>query len=346
MSHILYLLDGNIMKKVGLLVLVMLGFAQVSSTAADYSKMSANELNEALIIAVKKGSSDEVQKLVRSGANINQKITYTKSNYDDYDSVITCTLLEYAAKHGYVDVVKELKVKAKNDDINTALILAAEEGHENVVRELVQAKPKVDAINRALISAAKNFPGITAHLATGRLERTALKDYLNVIKELIKAGAHVNYTDAWGNTALIEVIECSLYTEAQKKDRAEIIQALLEAKANVNHANKKGDTALIRAIQKHDFDAVQILLKTPGININYADNNGDTALMVAFKCVRYTYVDGDNKQRNNCRNSQNILEMLMQTPGIDRHHVNKNGDTAIKLAKKAYEEAQRARSIM
>ncbi len=322
------------MKKVRLLVLVMLGFAQVSGTAADYPKMSANELNEALIIAVKKGSSDDVQKLVRSGANVNQKITYTKSNYDDYDSDITCTLLEYAAKNGYVDIVKELIQKLKNDDINTALILAAEEGHANVVRELVQAKPKVDVINTALISSARNFPGITTNPSSGRRDRTALKDYLNVIKELIKAGANVNHANEYGNTALIEIIECSLYTEAQKNNRVEIIQALLKAKANVNHANKLSDTALIRAIQKHDFDAVQILLKTPGINVNYADKNGNTALIIALQCIEYTYVAGNNEQYNNCLNSQKILEILLQTPGINPHHVNKNGDTAIMLFEK------------
>jgi ankyrin repeat protein len=322
------------MKKVGLLVLVMLDFAQVSGTAADYSKMSAKELNEALIISVKEGSYDEVQNLVRAGANGNQKITYTKSNYDDYDSNITCTLLEYAAKHGYVDIVKELIVKAKNDDINTALILAAKEGHANVVRELVQAKPKVDAINTAFISSARNFPGITTNPSSGRLDRTALKDYLNVIKELIKAGANVNHTDEFGNTALIEIIECSLYTEAQKKNRGEVIQALLKAKANVNHANKISDTALIRAIQKHDFDAVQILLKVPRIKTNHANNDGNTALIVALQCLQYTYVTGDEEQYNNCVNSQKILEKLLQTPGINPHHVNKNGDTAINLLEK------------
>ena len=38
-------------------LLLLLGFAQVSGTAADYSKMSVNELNEAFVIAVKKHSS-------------------------------------------------------------------------------------------------------------------------------------------------------------------------------------------------------------------------------------------------------------------------------------------------
>lgn len=326
------------MKKIGLLVLVMLGYAQSSNAAEEYAKISANELNEALIVAVKKGSADEVQKLVRAGANGNQKIIYTSSDYYDFDPVITCSLLEYAATHGYVDIVREfINAKSKKDDVNKALVLAAKKGHANVVKELVRAKPTVEVINTALLSAASNFPNFSS---SGRGGRTVLKDYLNAIKELIKAGANVNYADKYGNTALIEIIEHSLYTDAQKKDRAEIIQALVKAKANVNHANKigDGDTALIRAVRNHDFDGVQLLLKVPRININHANNKGNTALIVAIQSIRYTYVAGNNEEYNNCLNSQKILEKLLHTPGINLHHVNKNGDTAIKLLKKLEEE--------
>ncbi len=345
------------MKKVGLLVLVMLSFAQVAGTT-DYSKMSANELNEALIIAVKEGSCDEVQKLVQLGAQVNQKITYRKYNYDDYDSDITCTLLEYAAIHGQGDIVKELTPKLKNDDINEALILAAREGHTNAVRELVQAgDAKLSMLSHvkclfvnsekcplctnkkyrteALIWAAKEFPGITRNPSSG-IVIVALKDYLNVIKELLKAGADVNHTDKWGNTALITIIQ-SFYLldrEVQEKNRVEIIQTLLKAKANVNHANKHSETALILAIREHNLDLVQILLKTPGININYADNDGNTALITALQSIVYTYVEGNKKGYNLCLDSQKIVEQLLQTPGINPHHVNKNGDTAIKLLEK------------
>lgn len=235
------------MKKVGLLVLIMLGFAEICIIAEDYSKMSAHELDEALIAAVKKGSYDEVQKLLKEGANPDQNITYTKSNYDDYDTVITCTLLAYAAQCGYTDIVKEfvriklakrgymdiikgfVGIRTKDDDIDEALILAAKKGHVGVVKELVRARPTVDALNIALISAAENFPGITANPSSGSRYRIALKDYLPVIKELINAGADVNYVDGFGNTALIEVIGSDLYTEAQKGDRAKIIEVFLKA---------------------------------------------------------------------------------------------------------------------
>jgi|GEM_PF-2547065 len=470
------------MKKLGLLVLVMLGFTQLSSTAEDYSKMSTNELSEALIIAVRKDFSDEVQELVRAGADVNQNITYVKfDGCAGYDIRITCTLLEYAAAHGYTDTVRKL-ILVNADDINRALIVAAEEGHTNAVRELIQAKPKVDSMNAACIAAAKNFPGNTKDTATGLRDRTVLKDYLNVIKELIKAGANVNHTSEceYGDTVLIKFIKCVLYTEAQKKNRAEVIQVLLEAKANVNHANKKGETALvvavrdhefyavqkliqaganvnqnitysvndyrktatctlleyaaargyadivkelvsvdknddiskalivaareghanlvreliqaganvnhaedwygetaffrvirweaqkknraeiiqvllkaganvnhvtnfgrtalIVAIEKHDVDAVQVLLQTPEININYADRSGNTALIHAVKqCQFLSHKDGASYRARYLLDSTKILEKLLQTPGINFHHVNNYGDSAITLMKEMKE---------
>lgn len=63
------------MKKVGLLVLLMFGFAQVGGTEVDYSKMSINELNNALARAVQKGSFGEVQTLVGAGANVSEPHT-------------------------------------------------------------------------------------------------------------------------------------------------------------------------------------------------------------------------------------------------------------------------------
>lgn len=330
---------GNDMKKCGLLVLVILCFAQINSTIVDYATMSQQELNTAFKEAVRNGSLEEVQKLVQAGADIRQKVTYTVSHYDDYDREVTCTYLEYAAKHNLVDVVKVLmQLSFEQDEINTALIVAAQEGNAGVVKELIKAKPSVDAINRAVIVAAKKFPGITAHKATGRLHWDALKGYWPVIKELIEAGAHGDYVDDFGRTALIIIASCSLYSEAQKKHRAEIIQALLKAKANVNHVDKNGETALIKAIQKHSSDAVEILLQVPGINLNYVDNNGNTALIIAVQSIQTSYIAGREDQLNACKNSQYVakvvLEAVVKTPGNNLHHVNKNGDTAVGLIKK------------
>lgn len=302
------------MRKIRLLFLIMLVFAQISRAETDYAKMPANQLDESIIMAVRRGCSDEVQKLLLAGADGNQTITYD-AGMRDWDVNITTTLLEYAAKKGYVDIVKALKLKAKSDDINKALILAAEAGYAAVVKELVQAKPKKDTIDKALVLAAN-------------------AGNVSVVIELIKAGANVNHADEQGYTAFIGIITYPYKTtEAWKKIRAEAAECLLKAGVDVNYVNKSpdGDTPLIRAIKNHDIDAVKIILNTPGINVNRANNYGSTPLIVALNHIRTSYISGRNDQYNDCVNSQKIVEMLLNTPGVDLNHVNKRGDTAFKL---------------
>lgn len=331
------------MKKAGLLVLGMLGFAQVSSAVEDYSKMSTNELNEALVVAVKKGSPGEVQKLIKAGANVNQTVSYFLHDCYDWDYDVTDTLLEYAARHGYADVVKEfLRTRVKNDEINEALVIAAREGHVNVVKEFLQAKPTVDVLNEAL-------------------DIAILKGYSEVVEELIKGGVDINYGDDNQDTPLIKAISRARATsefssQAQRRaesrwfQRREIIKTLLNAGAHVNHVNKHGRTALMEAVREHDLNTVQSLLQIPEMTtgsyfgfgtkpINYADNDGNTALILAVKSVRCMYVD--NQEYNICKNSQKIIEELLKTPGIDPYHVNNHGETAIELLKQIDERMSR-----
>ena len=93
------------MKKVGLLVLVMLGFAQVSSTAEDYSKMSIMELDAAFILAVQEHRSEKMQELIQAGANVNTPIPYTWTS-GDCDWEIKSTALIYAVRHNCPNMVK------------------------------------------------------------------------------------------------------------------------------------------------------------------------------------------------------------------------------------------------
>ena len=58
------------MRKIRLLFLIMLVFAQISRAEIDYAKMSANQLDESIIMAVRRGCSDEVQKLLLAGASL------------------------------------------------------------------------------------------------------------------------------------------------------------------------------------------------------------------------------------------------------------------------------------
>jgi ankyrin repeat protein len=358
---------------VRLLIHVGIGFA----ACADFSSMSSKELNNALISAVKKNKPETVQELVQAGADVNKEMTITGSHGRGegcMDYMIIYTLLEYAAIHGYVDIVKELINAGAviyadhpqySDYAAAALIGASRKGHVDVVRALIKAGADVNHADRgdtALCEASRgghvdvvkeliragadvDHVGILGTALIGA-SRTG---YVDVIKELIKAGADVNFTNEYGgDTALIQ---------ASIRGYADVVRELIKAGAHVNLTNKNGDTALMCAIKNHHFDVVQSILQSPefhtGIwqrikdlfsdsgtkSINYADKDGNTALILAIQRVRCSY--SNNQEYNICVNSQNIINALLQTPGINLHHVNKNGDTAITLLEKLNETMNR-----
>jgi ankyrin repeat protein len=99
----------------------------------------------------------------------------------------------------------------------------------------------------------------------------------------------------------------------------------------------------MEAVIEYDLNTVQHLLQLPEMTkgscfgfgeklINYADQNGNTALMIAVQKACYKYIN--NQEYNICINSQKIIKAILETPGIDPYHVNKNGETAIVLLEK------------
>ncbi len=297
------------MKKVGLLVLVMLGFAQVSSTTEDYSKMSANELDAAFILAVQKGHSEKIQELIQAGANVNTPVPYTWTS-GDCDWHIESTALMYAARKNCPNIIKALvKVKQKlNETLNEALIVAIEEGYSDVVKELIEGGADINYCY-------KNRSETTPLILAIQNARPASE---------FSPQAQWKYESRWSQ-------------------RRAIIQALLKAGAKVDSVNKEGRTALMEAVCRSDLNTVLDLLKVPEMSrgsffgfgikpINYADKDGNTALILAVKNIRCSYID--NQEYHICRMSQSIVEQLLEFPGIDLHHVNNNGVTAITLLEK------------
>ena len=391
------------MKKIMLMAFcLLLQFCTGYAVSPADSNKSSKELNNALISAVKNNRPEKVQELVQARADVNQEITTTwthGSGEGCMAGMTIYTLLEYAAIHGYIDIVKELikagaviysdhpqnssrgpaaligasreghievvreLIKAganvnHADRGDTALIRAAYHGHVDVVRELIKAGADVndanilgkalsDAADKGHIDVVKELINAGADVNYEYWEDTVLikastRGHADVVKELIKAGAHVNqaastqYAHYKGNTALIE---------AADRGHVDVIRELIQAGAHVNLTNKNGDTALMCAIKNNDFDVVQSLLQSPEFNagiwqrikdsfsdsgtksINYADKNGDTALILAAKHARFSYEKGNDSQYKRCINSQKIIEELLKTHGIDRHHVNKKGET-------------------
>jgi ankyrin repeat protein len=109
----------------------------------------------------------------------------------------------------------------------TALMVAADQGHIDTVNFLLQYRASLDLQNKL---------GGTA------LMLASFNGYLDIVTELLKAGADVNAKSQNGYTALIQA--------AVKPNEAavQIINLLLDQKADINAQDKEGYTALMRAV--------------------------------------------------------------------------------------------------
>lgn len=274
------------------------------------------DLNPKLLDAAKNRNTEEVQKLLREGADPN-----TRDNNGR-------TALIEAALGGYTDIVRALlekgaDVNAKDKDGWTALFWAACLDHTDTVRMLLKKGADVNA---------KGNNGWTALMIAVDLS------HIETARALLEKGADVNARDKDGNTALrlaekyryagiIALLKSppgvpqtkrlndstkskqanspataasppvsepqpatsapkvspdlnkKLLDAAEAGDTSEV-QSLLRGGADANPKGSYGHTALMGAAVRGHTDTVRTLLKA-GADVNAKGNTGRTALMEA-----------------------------------------------------------------
>jgi len=174
-----------------------------------------------------------------------------------YPLIVACAFKNY-------DIAKLLlengaNVNAKNDNGETALIIAAQNDHTEIVKLLLEKGAKYDPFY-------KTNDGFTYLMAFARCGLT------NYCQELLNKGADVNAKTNSGWTALMY---------AAKNGHTETVQLLLEKGADVNAKNFNNErTALIWAAGKGHTKIVKLLLEN-GADVNAKDIDGRTALMYA-----------------------------------------------------------------
>lgn len=127
---------------------------------------------------------------------------------------------------------------------------------------------------------------------------------LDVVRQLIEAGADMNHRNNQQYTALML---------AARNGHVDVVRLLVDARADVHHHNHQRDTALMLAAQNGHFHVVRRLVDAHA-DVNHHNHQGDTALMLAAM----------NGHRN-------VVRRLLQTDTpVD--HRNNEGDTALTLA--------------
>ncbi|KAE9616638.1 putative ankyrin repeat-containing protein [Lupinus albus] len=252
------------------------------------------------------------------------------------------TPLHSAARAGNLDVIKdtlsgtdegevrELLAK-QNQAGETALYVAAEYGHVDIVRELIQYYDLADA-------------GIKARNGFDALHISAKQGHLDVLKILIEDHPELSMTvDPSNSTALhtaatqghIEIVKfllekgSSLATIARSNGKTtlhsaarnghlEVVKVILEKEPGVTtRTDKKGQTALHMAVKGQSLEVVEELIKADPSTINMVDNKGNTALHIATRKGR-----------------SQIIKLLLGQSETDNKLVNRSGETALDTAEK------------
>lgn len=208
--------------------------------------------------------------------------------YDDDEPKRLMTLWFTAAFEGNLEIIKknikQVDINAQDDFGNTALIYAASQGHEEIVKFFLQ------------------FPGININFKTDRtgfctaLTTAIFHGHENIVQLLLQESAinvNIQLDKYHGfNTPLI--MACN-------NGNINIVKLLLQKPdINVNVQNRTGDSALIKATEQGHYDIVKLLLKSPNIDINIKNIYKDTALDVAV----------DKKRL------KNFVELFLTIPGI------------------------------
>ena len=173
------------------------------------------------------------------------------------------TALTIAASQGHVDVLSILiaagaSLDAADEKMATPLMRACESGRDLIVERLLLAGADTGRVNRR----GYNVLHVMA---------TQYNDRLGIVERLLRAGAPVDSEEPHGYTAL-------MLTAAH--GRQALVEKLLGAGAAVNHVNKQGSSILAVALANGQ-DAVAATLLAAGAAVQVVDNSGRSPLMIA-----------------------------------------------------------------
>jgi len=181
------------------------------------------------------------------------------------------TPLELAIKHHKWEAAKFLvdngaEINIADEYKNTPLIKAAKYSKDDLLLSLLEKNANVNA---------QNTSGRTSLIEAVNGYHTNTNVIPSLVDALLLHKANPNLADNEGNTALHHAV----YTIGRQP---QVIEKLIKAQADPNIKNKEGNTPLMIAVARGDSDIVEELLKAPGINLKLANVKNQNALSIAL----------------------------------------------------------------
>lgn len=154
---------------------------------------------------------------------------------------------------------------SQDDNGYSPLFYAAENGHMEIVKYLIELGVSIDAAGYAT---QKTPLGIAVY-----------NGHIEIVKYLVEKGANIDKKDHLGNTilskSLLLPVECK-----DKKKKIEILKYLIEKGADIKERNESGETLIHIAGKAENLDGIDYLLKR-GLNIEGRNYKEQTPLHYA-----------------------------------------------------------------
>ncbi|GFT42008.1 poly polymerase tankyrase [Nephila pilipes] len=179
------------------------------------------------------------------------------------------TALHIACQEGHTDVVRVLirhkanvdKMTNAQHDKLTPLMFASQKGHLEVVKLLIEHNAQVEMKDKKQRTA---------------LTHAVINGHAHVTSYLLRLGANPNSTDSSGNALVHYAAAYGWYF---------CMKLLIEAGASLNLPNDWKITPLSLAFMKGHMGLVDFLVEQPGIDIN-VDVNNDSGMTLVMQALR------------------------------------------------------------
>ncbi|GAB2235696.1 hypothetical protein Drorol1_Dr00026131 [Drosera rotundifolia] len=248
-----------------------------------------------LNLAVKAGDLEEVLRILNSSEDVMDLVS--KQNLSGE------TALYVAAECGHVEMVRELVkhydarsagIKAKNG-LN-AFHVAARQGNLEVLKVLSEEFPELQMTTDVSNTTALHTSASQGHTAVVNFLLESRRNLATIARNNKKTALHA----------------------AARNGHLEVVRALMNKEPSIAmRVDKKGQTALHMAVKGQSTELVDVLISPDPSLINLVDSKGNTALHIATRKGR----------------TETVLK-LMGYNETNKEAINKSGETALDIAEK------------